>query len=669
MKDSNETLRIRALPMLKSSVENSEPIPSEELAQRFHELQVHQLELEIQNEELRQAQIELAHSRDSFSDLYEFAPVGYLTLDKQGVIRQANLTAATILGVEQKHLAGREFSDFVSEESQNAWSLHRRDLFAEAKTFACELRMVPRDGISAFYRLQSKAFCDDQGNLNQCRMALADVSDRRIAFEALSQLNINLDESLSDTSHLLDRSIEQLRLLSEAVSHLGEGVMITGDNIDWPGPEIIFVNRAMCQIAGYEANELIGKSPRILQGFETNIEALERIRRDLKAGGNCNIELVNYRKDGTPYDVEIFITPLFDSGGKRTNFVSIQRDITQRKRVAEALRREHEFNTTIVNTAQVATLVLDTEGRIVQFNPYLEKITGWRFDEVRGRDWFETFLPNVDPATIQHLAEGKLAGNLTMGNRNPILTKNRDRRYIEWYTSPLTDCCGRLIGLLCTGQDVTQRRELERHIVDIANEERRRIGTDLHDGVGQELTGLSMFADSLAIALTRASRPEAKIAKKIKCGLQQALADVRTLSRGMNPVDIDAEGLMSALSELSGQIDDIPEIKCSFRCDKPVLLRDNETATQLYRIAQEATSNAIRHAHPERIMISLERADQHVILRVTDNGSGITTNRSRLSGMGLRTMAYRARMIHGELDVHPIESGGTEVVCTISVDP
>jgi PAS domain S-box-containing protein len=665
MNDPKESLRNRALAMLKMSIEDVERLPPEDMPALLHELKVHQMELEIQNEELRQTQVQLADSRDSYSELYEFAPVGYLTLDKHGVIQQANLTAITMLDVDRKDLAGRKFSDFVRNDSQDAWHLHRREVFAEPKTAVCELRMVIREGVSTSLRLQSLAFPDEQGRLSQCRTALVDESERRIAYDSLKKLNINLDGSYSDKSRRLDRSIERLWALSEAVAHLGEGVMITTDDLKWPGPEIIFVNDAMCRIVGYEASELIGKSPRILQGEGTNPDALKRMRRDLETNGSCIVELVNYRKDGTQYDVEIFITPLLDADGNRKNLVSVQRDVTQRKIDAEELRREHDFNASIVNTSQNVTLVLDTEGKIVQFNPYLEKITGWRFDEMQGRNWFETFVPEIDRESISELFQDALVGKRTMGNVNPILTKDGEQRFIEWFDCPLTDSAGRLIGLLCTGQDVTQRLELERHIVDSASEERQRIGTDLHDGVGQELTGLSMIADSLAVALSRASRPEVKIAEKIKAGLQRTLTQVRTLSRGMNPVDIDAEGLMSALSGMSSQLNEIDGIRCSFRCDQPVLLCDNETATHLFRIAQEATTNAIRHGRPDQITISLERSGHEVVLRIMDNGSGIGEDASQTSGMGLRTMAYRARMIRGVIDVRPIDGGGTEVVCKV----
>lgn len=669
MNEAQGSLRNRALAMLKGSLEEASQLPTDEVSKLLRELRVRQIELEIQNEELRQAQIQLAHSRDSYSDLYEWAPVGYLTLDTQGLICQANLTAAKMLGVETPSLIGRKFSDFVGEESQDAWHLHRRAIFAEPQPSACELRMAADNDKPTFYRLQSSAFRDEQGNFTRCRTALTDVTDRRLAFDALSQLNIHLGESLSDTSYQLDRSIRHLRLMLEAVAHLGEGVVITADDVEWPDPEIIFVNEAMCRIAGYAAHELIGKSPRIFQGPATHGVPQGQASQSPLAGECLTLECVNYRKDGTTYDAEILITPLLDAHGKRTNFVSIHRDITQRKRVAEELRREHEFNSCIVNRGQMATLVLDTAGRIVQFNPYLEKITGWRFEEVKGRDYFRTFQPDGERAAIRLLSERPLTGAMSVSNSNPIVTKGGEQRYIEWRNSPLTDSSGRLIGMLCTGQDVTQQRELERHIVDIANEERRRIGTDLHDGIGQELTGLSMLADSLATALARESRPETNLAEKLKSGLQQCLSHVRTLSRGMNPVDIDAEGLMSALAELAAQLNELAGIRCSFHRSVPVLLRNNETATQLYRIAQEATTNAIRHAQPERITISLERSGQFAVLRVSDNGRGIATTTIGSEGMGLRTMAYRARMLNGELAIRPLPEGGTEVTCSVPLEP
>ncbi len=139
-------LRERAEKMLRTTVADIADMPPEKVQELVHELQVHQTELEIQNEELRNTQVQLAHSLDRYSDLYEFAPVGYLTLDKQGLIMEANLTSAAMLGVERNRLPGRKFSDFVHVASQDAWHLHRRAIFSNRATVGCELNMVTAGG-------------------------------------------------------------------------------------------------------------------------------------------------------------------------------------------------------------------------------------------------------------------------------------------------------------------------------------------------------------------------------------------------------------------------------------------------------------------------------------------------------------------------------------------
>ncbi|MCS7467904.1 PAS domain S-box protein [Stieleria sp. ICT_E10.1] len=659
------TLRERAEAMLRTSAAHHAEMSTEELHQLIHELQVHQMELEIQNEDLRNAQVQLAQSRDRYSDLYEFAPIGYLTLDAEGVIVEANLTASVMLHVDRKRLPGHKFSDFVRPDSQDGWHLHRRQVFSGETTVGCELEMAVADRPHPTFRVQSQAFHDENGELTLCRIALADVTEQKAAFNALSKLNIDLHESLADRTDELDKSIERLRLLSEAVAHLGEGVLITEDGLDWPGPKIIFVNEAMCRITGYNADELIGQTPRILQGARTDQTLTKHMKFELSRQGSCVVELVNYRQDGTPYDAELLISSLYDRKGRRTNFVSIQRDVTQRKEMERELRREHNLNQSIIQTAQLVVVVLDMEGRIVQFNPYIESLTGWQADEVLGQNWFETFIPPQVRPNVRNVFSKTIDGEVTGGHVNPILTKDGRELEIQWHGDLLRDAEGTPMRLLCCGQDVTERRVLERHIVELSAEEHRRIAIDLHDGIGQELTGLSMTADSLVVALTRAERPEALVAEKLRDGIHRALEQVRILSRGMNPVDVDAQGLMSSLTDLTEQFNGIEGVTCRFECDSPVLLRDNQAATQLYRIAQEAATNALRHGKAKLIVISLRRTKEGVVLSVRDDGIGINGDAVSVPGMGMQTMNYRAGILGGSLQIKPGRDQGTEVTCTI----
>ncbi len=389
------------------------------------------------------------------------------------------------------------------------------------------------------------------------------------------------------------------------------------------------------------------------------------MRAQLANNESCVVEIVNYHKDGSPYIAELFITPLFDNEGHRTHFVSIHRDVTERKQAENRLRIEHDFNQSIIATSQQVVVVLDTEGRILQFNPYLENVTGWTFDEVRGQNWFKKFYPAAVRSKIQEAMLKADPGVQTRGNINTILTKDGREREIAWFNAPLTDPDDKVIGLLCCGQDISDRRALERRLLDTSAEEQRRIGNDLHDGVGQELTGLSMIAQSLVIALSRASRPESAMAEKLSAGIHRSLSQVRKLARGMNPVDIDALGLMSSLSDMTQKLNELHCVRCTFECTEPILLRDNQTATQLFRIAQEATTNAIKHSKAEQIVIELGRTNDGASLRIADDGVGISQDDSSKPGMGLQTMQYRADIIGCSLRISKNQDRGTEVICEI----
>ena len=247
-----------------------------------------------------------------------------------------------------------------------------------------------------------------------------------------------------------------------------------------------------------------------------------------------------------------------------------------------------------------------------------------------------------------------------------------DGSYAVVVNRALRDCDenGKPVRVIGSLIDITERRALEKEVLDISAEEHRRIGNDLHDGIGQELTGLSMLVDALITALSRKSLPEVEIAEKIDAGIKRSLGQVRALARGMNPVDVDARGLMSALSEMSKRLTELYQVSCSFECDEPVLLRDNQTATQLFRIAQEATTNAIKHGKAKRITVSLARSNGVASLCILDDGIGFdndSTGKSGMgnSGMGLRIMGYRSGIIGGQLRVKPRKGCGTEVTCTL----
>lgn len=206
---------------------------------------------------------------------------------------------------------------------------------------------------------------------------------------------------------------------------------------------------------------------------------------------------------------------------------------------------------------------------------------------------------------------------------------------------------------------------MQRELLTVASEEQRRIGQDLHDSVGQVLTGLGMLADSLAQSLQDHAPSDAPAAHRIAEGLKSALKEIRSLARGLVPVDVDAEGLRAALTSLAATVTRDSGVLCEFDCPQPIRVEDNETATHLYRIAQEAITNALKHGAARQVRVSLTQRNARVILAIRDDGRGIPQTVGQSPGTGLKAMHYRASLINATLRVAAPASGGTEVICEL----
>lgn len=206
-------------------------------------------------------------------------------------------------------------------------------------------------------------------------------------------------------------------------------------------------------------------------------------------------------------------------------------------------------------------------------------------------------------------------------------------------------------------------RELEREIVTASEREQQRIGADLHDGLCQYLAGIACAAGSLRDDLAQRFLAEAETACEIHELLKDAIVQARNMARGIAPVHMDEAGLASALEDLASTNSRIHEVRCAFQPEGEVMIAEPATANHLYRIAQEATSNAVRHGHATEILITLALDQGHVILTVRDNGVGICAAESPSPGMGLRSMRYRAGLMKGTIEISAPPGGGSSVCC------
>jgi PAS domain S-box-containing protein len=342
-------------------------------------------------------------------------------------------------------------------------------------------------------------------------------------------------------------------------------------------------------------------------------------------------------------------------------------DISHLKQVEEQLQEERNFVSTILDTVGALVVVLDSEGRILRFNPACEITTGYSLDEVQGKYIWELFLPAQEVDRFRTIFETLRTDLLPQDYQSSWITRHGDQRLIAWTSTLLPGNSETSNYIIATGIDITERKHLEKALLEISAREQRRIGQDLHDGLGQHLTGIAFMAKVHEAKLTEKNNPEADDAAKIVKLVNEAIHKTRELSRGLLPVVAESQGLMSALQMWAAEVEDIFGVSCRFLCESPVLVHDDAMATHLYHIAQEAVNNAIKHGDPRRIAIELTSANGSGTLMIRDDGKGFAEAPASSSGMGLHIMNYRAGMIGGILEVQPNPNRGTIVTCIFPI--
>lgn len=216
-------------------------------------------------------------------------------------------------------------------------------------------------------------------------------------------------------------------------------------------------------------------------------------------------------------------------------------------------------------------------------------------------------------------------------------------------------------------REIAERERLQNLLLEASEQEQRRIGQDLHDGLGQHLTGTAIAGQVLREKLERRQLQEAADAKKVVELIEEGVSLTRQSVKGLHPVDLTAEGLMLALEEFAATTTRLFDVNCRFVCESPVLIHSAATAEHLFRIAQEGTRNAIQHGQAQNVVIELSTLEDGHELRVEDDGRGVSAVPPESGGMGLRIMAHRARLIGASFSITARADGGTAVVCQLPV--
>lgn len=383
-----------------------------------------------------------------------------------------------------------------------------------------------------------------------------------------------------------------------------------------------------------------------------------------KTGSNRRGSLL--LEDGSRRVIDWFYKPIQDAAHQPVGLICLGHDVTDSERMREALQVSEDRAQGVLATAVNAIVTISDRGVIETVNEATERMFGYTKEEMIGQN-VSMLMP--EPYKEQH--DGYMEAYKATGRRKIIgigrevvaLRKDGSVFPIDLSVGEVKLANGRIFtGIM---RDLTERRALEEKILSISEDEQARIGQDIHDDLCQQLAAIGCLSKVVYQRLTASNSPEALQVNEITRLITRANTRAREMSRGLMPVVLDSAGLMAALADLARSTERIFRVSCPFHCDPPVQVDDNKLATQLYRIAQEAVANAIKHSRADRIEMSLAETDGMLELVIRDNGVGIKNSKTRDTGMGLLTMSHRARMVGGSLTVDRDRFGGTLVQCLV----
>lgn len=377
--------------------------------------------------------------------------------------------------------------------------------------------------------------------------------------------------------------------------------------------------------------------------------------------------------------------------GRPRQIGGIARDVTENES-AEAVRRRLAA---VVESSDDSIITMNLDGTIETWNQGAERIFGYTAAEAVGRT-----MAFLRPPETEEDDEAVFKRLIQRGQRidhYETRRRHKDGRILDisLTISPLIDTAGRLAGYSKISRDITERkqaeqtilrlnaeleqrveertaelrgqiaarRQLEEEILRISEREQRRIGQDLHDDLGQQLAGAWMMADVLARRLAAGGAEEQDAARKLCDLLGTSLNHTRALARGLHPVAPEQGGFVAALRDLAARSQDIFGIHCEVRAEKDLLIEDQTVTMHLYRIAQEALNNAVRHGGARAARIRLHRSRGRAALSVADDGSGLGRSAPSSAGMGMRIMRHRAEIIGGSLHIGNTAKKGVCVTC------
>lgn len=430
---------------------------------------------------------------------------------------------------------------------------------------------------------------------------------------------------------------------------------------------VTYWNRASEQIFGYTSEEMLNQS--LIKIYPTIAEEqFQKDLEDLRQGEEVKGQWKSLTKQGNVIWVDVYAKPLVDEYGEPESIIASAHDIQDFKRVEVELAENKAQAQAILETTVDGIITIDEEGLILSFNRAASEIFGYAEGEILGENVRKLIPEPYKSGQARFMKEIQETGERRIiGHKRELTGQRKDGSIfpmelsvseVKWNSQWI------FTGVV---NDISERRRLEKEILRISEEERRNLGQDLHDGLGQMLTGISLISQNLARKLDSNGIPGADKVQEISNLIKEADQYAKALAHGLVHVDFEEEGLEAALYQLSSRAEKLFDVQCSFNPGIKIKIDNNMKAMNLYRIAQEAISNAVKHGKAENIYIHLTSENGSLQLSIVDDGIGF--NESDLDkqrqGMGVYIMKYRANMMAGNLEISENQDAGTSVVCSI----
>lgn len=460
----------------------------------------------------------------------------------------------------------------------------------------------------------------------------------------------NDNEDIDLLKKLLMDSDEKFKLLYESEPFVY-------DSLDENG-NIIEVSRGWLNLLGYKREEVIGKwlgdflTPEFREDFRAHWQETKEI------GIVDNVYLKYIRKDGTIVDSVIYARMRYDKDGRYIRSHCLTHDISERKKANEALRKSEYEKALILDVMSDSIIYRDTDMKVIWANRNAAALFKLTPEEMVGKYCFRENAGKEAPCIGCLIEKALKSGQPVTGEQ----TDGKNTYIVRAY--PVRNSSEELIGVVHVARDITDRKRLEREIMESGTQERQKFGRDLHDGLGQLLTGIAFYAQALKEQLEAKALPEAADAGKLEEITEKALRLTSRLAKGLDPVGLDTNGFFTSVSELLQSTESIFGVSCIFTHDAVPSDIDRDMPIHLYYIIQEAINNSIKHGKADIISVHIQCSDGEMVLSVNDNGKGLPKSLDNFKGMGLQSMKYRTSTLGGFFSICNNETAGVKLTCS-----